>query len=122
MADANDPKRLQIVDAETRAELAAMGMDVRRKALACSDCRFTATRLNPTRCVHQDYCTAYNGWCAEKNPNADCDLWEPNDDARRRLQRAAPQQISNRHSTVISYVGLVIAIASAIVSVIGRCS
>jgi hypothetical protein len=66
---------LRIVDAETHVELAGVGMALAPKARVCGECRFQAWKRAINRL--EMYCDALHGWAGDKNPYADCLLWEP---------------------------------------------
>ena len=71
-----DQHSLRIVDQETGAELAQLGMEIRRRARSCRECRFFMPNRYPYDPL-EDQCAAYTGaQCKKKNPNADCELWE----------------------------------------------
>jgi len=70
-----DPTSLRIVDQETGVELAELGMEVRRRARACRECRFCSILYDSS--PRYDSCLAFAGAdCHAKNPNADCEFWE----------------------------------------------
>jgi len=66
---------MRIVDQETGAELAELGMEVRRKARVCRECRFCDAYENSSGF---DKCLARGGnFCSGLNERSDCELWEP---------------------------------------------
>jgi len=79
----DDPRSLRVIDAETGAELADLGMEVRRKARICRECRFCqpdqvyVDKESHCGLVKADECLAFNSKCLNRNKKADCELWEP---------------------------------------------
>ena len=74
---------LQIIDDETGAELAELGMHTRQRTRACMDCRFRKTSLGGTYYE----CMARSGRdisIHNLNPNGDCTLWEKSDKIAKR--------------------------------------
>lgn len=66
--------RLSIVDQETGVELAELGMEVRRKAHVCRECRFCDVSDLSS---NFDKCLAKGGnFCNGLNKNSDCEFWE----------------------------------------------
>lgn len=112
----------RIVDAGTNAELALLDMEVRRKARACSDCRFNLERFDNANRL-KNYCGAYNKWCANANTNADCELWEPNAAYRRSLPVSAePPNAVVRSAMSVSYVAIALSVFSVVLVLVERCS
>jgi len=111
------PKNLRVVDQDTGTEIAELGV-VRKKAVACVDCRFYGQRH--TWVQHSsgstyvaDECLAFQQPCTIKNPNADCEYFEPRAVLERRTQR----------SLAVSYATSVpiIIIVTALAFLFGRC-
>ena len=80
---------LQIIDDETGAELADLGMSTRQRTHACMDCRFMHKTYSHSAAEcgarGERYIAIYN-----LNPNGNCELWEPK------------KQIANRESTAVA--------------------
>lgn len=78
-------KHLQIIDEETGAELADLGMTTRERTRACCDCRFMKSSSGGTfrMCMARGgiHIAIYN-----LNPHGRCDLWEPNNKITKREQ------------------------------------
>jgi len=79
-----DPHSLRIVDQETGDELAELGMEVRRRAVVCRECRFCnrdqifyGDGARSGQLVRADECHAFNDQCKKKNQAADCKFFEP---------------------------------------------
>jgi hypothetical protein len=73
-------KHLQIIDEETGAELAELGMTTRERTRACMDCRFRVSQWAALGTNDWDICGARGNRCIRTerlNQNGDCSLWEP---------------------------------------------
>lgn len=75
--------QLQIIDDETGAELAELGMHTRQRTRACMDCRF----MHKTYGYSAPECGARGDLhiaVHNLNPNGDCTLWEKSDKIAKR--------------------------------------
>jgi hypothetical protein len=82
-------KHLQIIDEETGAELAELGMTTRERTRACMDCRF----MHKTYGHSSPDCAARGGKYIDihnLNPHGKCMLWEPK------------KEIATRQSTTLA--------------------
>jgi hypothetical protein len=111
------PKNLRVVDQDTGTEIAELGV-VRKKAIACIDCRFHGpqqTWVRPNGSTYKaDECRAFQQPCATKNANADCEYFEP----RAALERRDPKALALSYVTSLS-VFLIIVVAVSFL--LGRC-
>ncbi len=81
-------KHLQIIDEETGAELAELGMTTRERTRACIECRF---RLKDGLGREWDRCGARSHVQIRPNnlnPDGKCRLWEPSEKIAKREQTA----------------------------------
>jgi hypothetical protein len=119
MSDQSEkPKSLRIVDADTGIEIAELGA-VRKKAVACIDCRFhrpsRAWKERETgRVFYAEGCTAFQRPCIHQNPNADCEYFE-----------AKVMLVRQSSTSMQTFVAVTVSLASfifAIVVLFGRCA
>jgi len=111
-------KNLRVVDNDTGIEIAELGV-VRKKAVACIDCRFhrpsRAWKERETgRVFYAEECTAFQRPCIHKNPNADCEYFE-----------AKAMLVRQSSTSMQTFVAVTVSMASfifAIVVLFGRCA
>jgi hypothetical protein len=111
-----DDKRLRVLDNETGAELAELGLSVKLKAVACFECRFNG---GYSHMIDGDSCKAFNVACSKKNPNADCAYFEPRPSLVPAL--AGPPSLAQR-AIGFATTAFVVSVVSLIINIVKACA
>lgn len=73
-------KKIAVIDEETNAELAQLGVCTVRRLVLCNECRFRTGETMALRGGPQvvDICVVNRRqWCTVMNPNGECTKFEP---------------------------------------------
>lgn len=99
--------KMMIIDNDTQAELAELGMSTKISRVICRDCRFRNARHHVDFVHYEDTCLVYGRKrCDEVNPDGLCDRFEA-------LVAAKPSQMTTT-GLELMLIGAIIVVAALI--------